>query len=81
MSSPQRQQIPLPLLVLITLGVAVSVISALTPASRTAPWEWIDIALQAFIAMTLVVYLVKFVRKQRDDYWREQGKEPKHPKP
>ena len=79
MSTPQRQRIPRPLLILVTLGAAVSVISALTPASRTAPWEWIVIALQAFIAVTLVVYLVRFVRKQRDDYWREQGKVPKHP--
>jgi hypothetical protein len=58
MSTPQRQRIPLPLLVLTTVGAPVSVISALTPASRTAPWEWSVIALQAFIAMTLVVYLV-----------------------
>jgi hypothetical protein len=66
-------------LVLATAGAAVSVISALTPASREAPWEWIVIATQAFIAVALIVYLVRFVRNQRDDYWRERGKDPKRP--
>lgn len=28
---------------------------------------------------SLMIYLVRFTRKQRDDYWRERGKDPKHP--
>jgi hypothetical protein len=51
----------------------------LTPASREAPWEWIVIATQAFITVALIVHLVRFVRNQRDDYWRERGKDPKRP--
>lgn len=78
MSNPQRQRIPLPLLALATVGAAVSVISALTSASRAAPWEWIVIAIQAFIGVTLIAYLVRFLRGQRD-YWRERGKDAKHP--
>jgi hypothetical protein len=36
-------------------------------------------AVQAVLSVAMVVYLVRFVRKQRDDYWRERGKDPKHP--
>lgn len=79
MSTPQRQQIPLPLLLLVTLGAAVSVISALTPASRSAPREWMVVAIQVFIGVTLIAYLVKFVRSQRHDYWRERGNDLRLP--
>jgi uncharacterized membrane protein len=81
MSSAQRQRMPLPPPVLVAAGVAaaVSLIRAFIPALRTEPWDWILLAFQAIVLVVTVSYLVKFVRKQRDDYWREHGKDPKHP--
>jgi uncharacterized membrane protein len=79
MSTPQRQRIPLPLLVLAAVGGAVSLVRALIPASRTGQWEWVFLGLYAIVLVGMLTYLVKFVRRQRDDYWRERGKVPKHP--
>lgn len=39
--------------------------------------EWIIVVTQGLITVAMVVYLVWFVRKQRD--WRERGKDSKHP--
>jgi phosphatidylserine synthase len=79
MNTPQRQHIGLPALAAMVAMVAVFLIPAWIPALRTAPWEWIVVAIQAILTVALVVYLVRFVRKQRDDYWRERGKDPRHP--
>jgi Ca2+/H+ antiporter len=79
MQSPKKQAFP-PALAAITLAaVVVILIPPWIPALRTGPWEWIIIFLQAVVTVAMVVYLVRFVRKQRDDYWRERGKDPKHP--
>ena len=42
-------------------------------------WEWIIVTIQGVAAVAFVAYLVWFVRRQRDDYWRERGKDPKRP--
>ncbi|MDQ0680550.1 putative membrane protein [Arthrobacter pascens] len=78
MSSPQRRRIALPSLIAVVL-VTVFLIPALLPAELRDQWEWIIIVLQGLITVAMVVYLVWFVRKQRDDYWLERGKDPKHP--
>jgi hypothetical protein len=78
MNTPERQQIALPALVAMVAVVAVFLIPAWIPALRTEPWEWIVVAIQAIFTVAMVVYLVRFVRKQRDDYRRERGKDPKH---
>jgi uncharacterized membrane protein len=77
MNTPQRWQIALPVLAMVA-ALAV-LLPAWVPVLRAAPWEWIVTAVQAVLSVALVVYLVRFVGKQRDDYWRERGKDPKHP--
>jgi Ca2+/H+ antiporter len=79
MPSPIQQPIPPALAAITVAAVAVILIPTWIPALRTGPWEWIIISLQAIVTVAMVVYLVRFVRKQRDDYWRERGKDPKHP--
>lgn len=79
MNSPQRRPIALPALLVMVLGVAVFLIPAWLPAELRDQWEWIIVVIQVLVTVAMVVYLVWFVRKQRDDYWRERGKDPKHP--
>lgn len=64
------------------VGAAVSLIRGLIPALRTEQWEWLTwvlLAFQAIVLVTAMVYFVRFLREQKDDYWRERGKDPKHP--
>ena len=80
MNAPQRRPIALPALIALVLSaVAVVLIPAWLPAELRDQWEQIIVVIQALITVAVVVYLVRFVRKQRDDYWRERGKDPKHP--
>lgn len=84
MSTPQRRRTPLPPLVLVAVGVgaAVSLIRGLIPALRTEQWQWLAwvlIAFQVVVLVTAMVYFVRFLREQKDDYWRERGKGPEHP--
>lgn len=66
-------------LALIAVAVVVFLIPALMPPLRTGPWIWITLGLQSIVTVTMLVYLGRFVRNQRNDYWRERGKNPKHP--
>lgn len=43
------------------------------------PWVWILLAVQLISLVVGVVFLVRFVRAQRDDYWRERGRGPRDP--
>jgi Flp pilus assembly pilin Flp len=79
MNSPQRRRIALPALIAVVLAVTVFLIPAWLPVDLRDQWEWIIIVLQGLITVGMVVYVVWFVRKQRDDYWLERGKDPKHP--
>jgi hypothetical protein len=84
MSTPQRRRTPLPppVMVALIVGAAVSLIRGLIPALRTEQWEWLTwvlVAFQVIVLVTVMVYFVRFLREQKDDYWRERGKDPKHP--
>jgi putative effector of murein hydrolase LrgA (UPF0299 family) len=45
----------------------------------TEPWIWIKVALLAAGVIVFGVWATRFSLWQRDEYWREQGKDPKHP--
>jgi hypothetical protein len=45
----------------------------------TEPWIWIKVAILVAGVTVLVVWATRFSLWQRDEYWREQGKDPKHP--
>ena len=84
MSTPQGQRTPLPrpFWAAAGLAVAVSWIRAFIPALRAEQWEWLTwilLAIQSIVLVISIVCLVRFVLKQRDDYWRERGKDTKRP--
>lgn len=45
-----------------------------------SPWVWVGVVIQAIAVVTVVVYLVRAVRRQRGDYWKERGRNPRDPK-
>jgi hypothetical protein len=45
----------------------------------TEPWVWIILAIPAMGTIILIVWATRFSLWQRDEYWRERGKDPKHP--
>lgn len=45
----------------------------------TEPWVWIKLAVLGVGTVVLSIWLTRFTLWQRDEYWRERGKDPKHP--
>ncbi|OOP65284.1 hypothetical protein BMF89_00085 [Arthrobacter sp. SRS-W-1-2016] len=43
------------------------------------PWRWIRTIILAAAVTVLCVQVTRFSLWQRDEYWRERGKDPKHP--
>jgi hypothetical protein len=43
------------------------------------PWLWARSILSAILAVVLIVSVTRFSLWQRDEYWREKGRDPKHP--
>jgi len=74
-----KRPIVTPALASIVLGGSVLLILGSIPELRTGFWVWIRLAFQIVFTVGMVVYLVRVVRKQRDDYWRERGEDPRHP--
>lgn len=80
MNSPQQRRPTLvPGLLILVLAVMFFLIPAWLPAELRNQWQGIIVIIQVLLTVALVAFLVWFVRKQRDDYWRERGKDPRHP--
>lgn len=81
MVSPQQRKSTLfPGILGLVLAVTFFLIPAwLLPAELRDQWQGVIVIIQGLLTVALVAFLVRFVRKQRDDYWRERGKTPKHP--
>lgn len=47
--------------------------------SFVEPWHWLILGLQTALTIISIALLTRFVLRQRDEYWRERGKDPKHP--
>lgn len=62
---------------LVALMLASSVLSLLGVDSE--PWLWTRTILFAIGAVVMVVMVTRFSLWQRDEYWRERGRDPKHP--
>ena len=45
----------------------------------TEPWVWIKLSILATGTIVLAVWATRFSLWQRDEYWRERGKDPMHP--
>lgn len=79
MNSPQQRKPALfPGILVVVLAVTFFLIPTLLPSELRDQWQWIIVISQALLTVALVAFLVWFVRKQRDDYWRVRGKDPKH---
>lgn len=78
-SPPQRTPGLIPAVLLLVFSLTFFVIPALLPRVFRDEWQPVIVILQGLLTVALVGYLVWFVRKQRDDYWRERGKDPRHP--
>jgi Flp pilus assembly protein TadB len=46
--------------------------------SFVEPWVWLILGLQVALTIISIAVLTRFVLRQRDEYWRERGKDPKH---
>jgi uncharacterized membrane protein len=56
----------------------VMLVLSLLPIT-TEPWLWIKVAIIATGTIILGIWVTRFSLWQRDEYWRERGKDPKHP--
>lgn len=43
------------------------------------PWVWIKLAVLAVGMIVYMTWVTRFSLWQRDEYWRERGRDPKHP--
>lgn len=43
------------------------------------PWSWVLLGGVLTLTAAAIALLARLVREQRDDYWRERGRDPKHP--
>jgi hypothetical protein len=43
------------------------------------PWVWVKLAILTVPTIVFLVGVVRFSLWQRDEYWRERGRDPKHP--
>lgn len=47
--------------------------------SDAEPWGWVKLAALAVGTTVFLIGVTRFSLWQRDEYWRERGKDPKHP--
>lgn len=64
---------------LIAMGVAVLAAWAGIILQGAEPWIWVALAIQSASLIIGVICLVRFVLSQRDDYWRDRGRDPRDP--
>ena len=43
------------------------------------PWVWVKLAVLAVGTIIFLIWVTRFSLWQRDEYWRQRGKDPKHP--
>lgn len=79
MANPQRRNPTLLRVAIAALLVSGVATWAAIFLSDMQPWNWIAMAIQFVSLLIGLVYLVRFIRGQRDDYWRERGRDPKDP--
>ena len=79
MTSVRRRPSPLIAVIGGVTALVLFLIPRWLPAEFRSRWEWVIAISQCIAAIAAVVYVAWFVLRQRDDYWRERGKDPKHP--
>ena len=46
---------------------------------ESEPWVWGKVAVLAVGTIIFIIWATRFSLWQRDEYWRERGRDPKHP--
>ena len=46
---------------------------------ESEPWVWGKVAVLAVGTIIFIIWASRFSLWQRDEYWRECGRDPKHP--
>lgn len=60
-------------------ALAVAMITLNFLPIDSEPWVWVKISVLAVGTIIFVTSTTRFSLWQRDEYWRERGKDPKHP--
>ena len=58
----------------VVLGLMVISLALKVFLNGVEPWPWVAVGFQGVAVVIGVLLLVRVVRGQRDDYWRERGK-------
>ena len=59
----------------VVLGLMVISLALKIFLNDLAPWSWVAVGFQGVAVIIGVLLLVRVVGGQRDDYWRERGKD------
>lgn len=54
-------------------ALALLVVGNILNWTTSGPWEWVGVGMTVVAVIIVFTGLVRMVRKQRDDYWRERG--------
>ena len=58
----------------VVLGLMVISLALKVFLNGVEPWSWVAVGFQGVAVVIGVLLLVRVVRGQRDDYWRDRGK-------
>jgi hypothetical protein len=64
----------LPVIVIMLISTALSLVGL-----DSGPWLWTRTIFFGIAAVVMGVQVTRFSLWQRDEYWREKGRDPKHP--
>ena len=64
----------LPVTIIMLLSTALSLVGV-----DSEPWLWTRSILLGIAVVVFCVQVTRFSLWQRDEYWREKGRDPKHP--
>lgn len=56
----------------------LAVVGSILNWATSGLWEWVGVGMTVVAAIIVVSGLVRLVRRQRDDYWRERGHGPQN---
>jgi hypothetical protein len=60
-------------------GLAMAMLTLNFVPVDSEPWVWIKLAVLTLGTIIFVTWVTRFSLWQRHEYWRERGRDPKHP--
>ena len=76
-ANPQSRPLPKALLIVMPSSAALLALYNVLPFVE--PWSWLLLGIVIVLGVVSIVLLARFVLQQRDDYWREHGRDPRNP--